>query len=131
MENMARFKFQIIKYTLIAAIILEVGSIPILGFSLVYLCGLISGTLISIMGFLILLYMSEKVLSSGVKWMASLGTLLQLPFYGVAFYICMKTGGLLAGVACVIGFMTTRLSMIYVHGIKSRLSARKKSSEGE
>jgi len=131
MENLPVFRLQIIKYALIAAVISEAGSLPLLGFNPAYLCGLLTGTCVSIISFLVLLFMSERVLSSGVKWMASLGYLLRLPIYGAAFYLCMKAGGLHAGVGCLIGFLATVLAMIYVHGIKSKLSISRKRNDRE
>ena len=131
MDNVAVFKLQIIKYALISAAVFEAGSIPVIGFSLEYLCGLLAGTFTAIAGFLVLLFMSEKVLSSGVKWMASVGYLIRLPVYGVAFYVCMKTGGFFAGAACLIGFMTTVTAMIYVHGIKNRRSSKANRKNGK
>ena len=127
MNNLTSFKLDIFKYTLVAAALFEAGSLPILGFDIKYSYGLALGVCISVISFNILLFISKKVLATGKKFMAPLGYLLRLPIYGFAFYVSMKVGTI-SGIACLLGFFTVTLSMIYVHGIK-RL--RKKEIEEE
>ena len=129
MDNSTAFKLQIVKYTLIITVIFEAGSFPFLGFSLEYLIGLLAGTAVSIFGFLMLYMMSEMVLNTGQKWLSSAGYMIRLMFYGIAFLICAKFGGLVAGVACLIGFMTGIFAIIFVHGIRANFSKDKKDKK--
>jgi len=128
-DDLKTFRFQITKYTVIITVIIAVCSVPVLGVDVPFLGGLLAGMLVSIGSFIILFAISAMVLTSGNKWMASFGYLMRLPVYGLVFYIVMKTGGLLAGIACLIGFLTTNFSMIYVHGIKAKFSAGSKKEE--
>ena len=124
-DDMKKFKLQIHIYTLVAAVVFGVGSIPFLGLNTHYFYGLISGVCISIVSFNVLLFVSEMVLNTGNKYMAALGYLIRLPLYGLDFYMCLRIG-VVAGIACVIGFMAAPASMVYVHGIKAKYSAGRK-----
>ena len=125
MENLSSFKLQIIKYALIIAGIFEVISLAVLKFNLKFLCGLLIGTGTAIISFIILVYMSEKVLASGEKWMASVGYLIRLPLYGAALFVCIKIDSM-ALVGCLLGFITTMIAIIYIHGIKAKFSTGRK-----
>ena len=117
MSNSTNFKLQIFKYTLAIAVLFEAGSLPLLGFSVEYTCGLLAGTVVSMVSFSIMLTMSKRILSSGQKWMASAGYMLRLPIYGLTFFICIKVGGIIAAIACLLGFITVTVAIIFVHGI--------------
>ena len=125
MDDMASFKLQIYKYTLVAAVLFELGSLPFLGFDLRFLYGLVFGTCVSVMSFAALIFMSKTVLRSGKKGMAVLGYFVRLPLYGIGFYLCMRTG-VIAGIACLFGFMTATVAIIYVHGVKAKYSMGRK-----
>ena len=121
-DNLGTFKFEIIKYTIIITVIFLACSIPVLGFSAEFLCGLFAGTAVSVMSLLIMIYAAKRTVESGVKWVATLGYLIRLPMYGVVVILCLKIGGLTAGIGCLIGFMTLTVSVIFIHGIKAKFS---------
>ena len=125
-EDIKNFQFGIIKYTIIITVVFEACSIPVIGFSVEFLCGLLVGTAVAIASFLALIVISKRVLGTGEKWMASAGYLIRLPVYGAAFYITLKVGGTVAGIASLFGFLTTNFSMIYIYGIKSKFSKGRK-----
>jgi len=125
-DSLSTFKFSIIKYTIAIAVVIEVCSIPVLGFRAEFLCGLLAGALISVLSFIMMVYMSKRTLESGIRWMTSLGYLIRLPIYGAVFLICIKTGGLIAGIACLAGFLTNMAAIIFIHGIKPNFSKGKK-----
>ena len=124
---MKKFKLDTLKYTLIITALFEAGSIPVLKFSPEYLCGLMAGAAVSVAGFYILLFISERVLSSGQRWLSSLGYLVRLPIYGAVFFICLKIGGLIAGVACLIGFLTGMIALIVVQATRAKAPGDKKT----
>jgi len=128
-DDLKTFRFRITKYTIIIAIIIAGCSIPVLGVDVPFLCGLLAGMLVSIASFIILFAISAMVLTTGNKWMASFGYLMRLPVYGIVFYAAIKTGGVVAGMGCLIGFITTNFAMIYVHGIKAKFSVGNKKGE--
>ncbi|MCL1809491.1 MAG: ATP synthase subunit I [Clostridiales bacterium] len=121
-KSLTTFKVQIYKYTLLAAIILEIGALPILGVGVRYVdysYGLALGTCIAVMSFNILFLVSKKVVTGGKKMWAALGYMIRLPIYGLAFYICIRLS-VVCGIACLLGFLTSTLSIIYIHGIKAK-----------
>ena len=126
MGDLKKFQLETLKYTLIAAALFEAGSIPVLKFSIEYLCGLTAGTCISVLSFSMLLYTSAKVLNSGQKWLSTIGYLVRLPMYGIVFYLCMRFGGLICGVASLLGFFTGTAALIYANGLKPKFSKRQK-----
>ena len=126
MESLTAFKLQIFKYALIIAVIFGVGSLPFLGVSLPYLYGLVFGTCVAVAGFNILVFMSERLVARRKAWLAPVGYFIRLPMYGIAFYLCYMGYGLISGVACILGIMTVQLAIIYIHGIKAKLSKGKK-----
>ena len=128
MESLISFRLQIYKYTLITALILAAGALFVLGPGaryVQYAYGLALGTCVSVMSFNILFLVSRKALAMGKKWMAPLGYMARLPIYGFALYVCLRTG-ITAAIACIIGFFTITLSIIYVHGIKAKYSVGRK-----
>ena len=135
MDNLTSFKLQIFKYALIIAVVFGVGSLPFLGFSIPYLYGLALGTCVAFAGFSILVFVSQRVILRGKAWLAPLGYFLRLPMYGLAFCLSYMGYGLTAGVACIFGLLTIQVAIIYVHGIKAKLSKGKKENnidkEGE
>lgn len=126
MNKLTNFKTQIIKYTLIIALIFEAGSLPVIGFSLEFLCGLAIGVAVSVLSILIMVTMAEQVLASGQKWLSSLGFIIRLPIYGAGFLFCYKIWGIIAGIACLLGFLTGSTAIIYIHGIKAKFSKDRK-----
>jgi len=124
-DDIKTFRFQTIKYAIIFALIFEACSVPALGFSVPFICGLSAGTSVAVLGFIIMVSMSKGVWESGQKWMSSLGYLIRLPIYGVVFLVCIKVGGLVTAIGCLAGFLTTSVSALYVHGIKSRIDKRR------
>jgi len=125
-NDLKAFRLQIIKYTIIIAVILGACSIPFLGFDAALLCGLLAGTAVSVLSLFMMVAMSEKVAASGQKWLSSLGYVIRLPIYGVVFLVCIKLGGFFTGIACLIGFMTGMMAVIYLHGIKAKFSKDRK-----
>ena len=126
MGDLKKFQLETLKYTLITAALFEAGSIPLLKFSLEYMCGLAAGTCVSVLSFSILLYISKRVVATGQKWLASIGYLVRLPMYGIVFYLCMRFGGLICGVASLLGFFTGVAALIYSNGLKPKFSKRQK-----
>ena len=119
-NDLIQFKLQIFLHTFVIALIFGVGSIPFLGVDIGYFYGLLLGVCVSIVCFNILLFMSKRVLAAGNKFLATVGYLIRLPIYGFAFYMSMRIG-MVAGIACVIGFMAVPLSMLYIFGIKAKI----------
>ena len=123
MDDLKRFKRQILIHTLAAAALFELLSLPFLRLNIQYSIGLLAGTCVSVISFNLLTFMSERALKSSQKWMASLGYLIRLPLYGVAFFFCMKYAKI-AGLACLLGFLTGIIAVIYVHGIKAKFTKK-------
>lgn len=121
-KSLTTFKVQIYKYTFLTAIILEIGALPILGVGVRYVdysYGLALGTCIAVMSFNILFLMSKKVVMDGKRMWAVVGYLVRLPIYGAGFYFCIRLS-VVCGVACLLGFFTSTLSIIYIHGFKAK-----------
>lgn len=130
------FQFDIVKYGLAAAVLMEIVSLPFLGLSLRFVYGLALGTAISVVNFRIQGYSYEKLLSSihgmvARMSVAALSFLLRMLLYGAAFLVCVKTGGgCIPGILC--GFITIPCGIYYscVFRKKGKGKKSQKSEEG-
>lgn len=128
MKNLSKFKNQIFLYGIFVMILMEVISLPFLGFNIKYTYGLVLGTAIAIVNFNILTISSSWMLTGKNKFFASLSYLIRLLIYGGVFYIAMKTS-YMAGLGSVLGFMTLKVSIFYIHGVKPGISRKKINKE--
>jgi hypothetical protein len=124
-EDFTKFKLQIFKYTLATAAIFGLGSLPLLGVNVPYLYGLALGTCAGVFGFNILIFISKKVISRRKAWLAPLGYFIRMPIYILAFFLCYAGYGFTSGIGCILGIMTVQVAIIYVHGIKAKLTKGK------
>ena len=117
MEDLSKFKNRIFIYGILVMLIMEVISLPFLGFNLKFLIGLVLGTAIAIANFNIMTISSLMILQGRNKFLASMSYLIRLLLYGGVFYVSVKMS-FAAGIASVCGFMTIKLAIIYIHAIK-------------
>lgn len=106
------------RYSLLAAAIIELGSLPVIGWSPLFAYGLALGTCIAVLNHNLLVISSKKVLEMGRGVsLALLGYILRLAIYGGAFYLSYKAGTV-SGIATLFGYMTVKLGMFYVYGFR-------------
>lgn len=127
MKNLTSFKNQIFKYGIIIAVLCQLISLPFLGLNPQFSYGLALGTAIAIVNFTILEFTLKKVIEDRKGSLAFVGYLIRLAVYGGAFYISMRVS-LISGMATLIGFMTLKLAIYYLHGIKAKFSENRKVS---
>jgi small basic protein len=125
-NNLTAFKNRIFLYGICIALILEAGSLLFLGFDLGFAYGLALGTAVSVVNFNILAYTSKKLLNNGRAWMGFACYIVRLVVYGFAFYAALRVS-LVAALGSALGFLTVKLSIYYVHGIRA---PRKTYAEG-
>lgn len=125
MNDISRLKKETALYGGLVALVCGIISLFILGFHLQFLYALLLGTCISIVNFYLLAYFSQKVMTTGNRWLASAGYLVRMCLYGYAFYICIKMS-LIAGAGCCIGFLTLRIPLFYKYGIKAKFDKKRK-----
>jgi len=131
MNDLTKFKVQIFKHALIAAILFGLGALPFVGVNIPYLYGLALGTCVGIAGFSLLIFISKKVITGRKTWIAPLGYFIRMPIYCLAFYLSYAGYGLISGVGCILGILTIQLAIIYVHGIKAMLTKGKKGNNND
>lgn len=127
MSNLTAFKSGIFKYTIIISVICQLASLPFLGLNPQFSYGLALGTAVSIGNFNILEFTSKKVIMDKKASFAFIGYLMRLAIYGGAFYFSMKVG-IISGLGCLIGFLSLKLAIYYLHGIKTKFSSNRKVS---
>jgi hypothetical protein len=126
MKEFTAFKNRIFFHGFLIALIFEAGSLLFLGFDVGFAYGLVLGTAVSVVNFNILSYTSRKLLSNGHAWMGFAGYIVRLVVYGFAFYAALRVG-LVAALGSALGFMTMKLAIYYVHGVRA---PRKTYAEG-
>lgn len=117
MEDLSKFKNKIFIYGVLVMLIMEVISLPFLGFNLKFLYGLLLGTAISIVNFNIMTFATVRMLKTGKSYLAAVNYIIRLLIYGGVFYVAIKTDNL-SGLGCILGFITTKVAIYIVHGFK-------------
>lgn len=125
MNGLTAFKNEIFKYGIIVAAIVELASLPFLGPDVQFLYGLILGTAISIVNFNLMEITFKRALVSKSSVIAFVGYLIRLVLYGGAFYMAMKVSNI-SGLASLLGFMTLKAAIYYLHGFKAKFSTGRK-----
>ena len=119
MNDLTSFKNKIFLYGIVVMIIFEIASLPMIGLDLKYTYGLLIGTFIAIANFNILAYTLKKVLSGRNKSFIFLGYFLRLFLYGIAVVTAFKISNH-AGFGSLLGFITLKVSIYYLHGFKTK-----------
>lgn len=111
-------------YCILIAVIIELGSLCIIGWVPQFLYGLALGTSVAIINYKLLVLSSKASLKMGRGLsLAIVGYCVRLVIYGVAFYVSYKIGTV-SGIATLFGYMTIKLAMFYVYGFKSGFKPR-------
>lgn len=130
MEDLTKFKNKIFLYGILVMLLMEVISLLFLGFNLKFSYGLLLGTAISIVNFNILAITITRVVTSGKKFLATISYLIRLIIYGTVFLIAIKTSNY-AGIGCVLGFLTTKVAIFFIHGLQPGFKWVRKKKGGE
>jgi len=121
MNELTEFKKGIFKYGIIAALIAEAISLAAIGFNTQFAYGLALGTCIAIVNFNILAFCCKKVVDGGGAFASLAGYLFRMMIYGFAFYMSVKIS-LYSAAGTVIGFLTLKIGLYYLHGFKPKFS---------
>jgi hypothetical protein len=111
--------------------IFEGASLPFIGWRAEYAIGLCAGFLVSILCFLIMNVVTERVLSTGKGGLVIPGLLLRVFLYGGAFYFTAVKISLLSGLGSGLGFLTGILSVLFLRGVRPMIRHRRARKRGE
>ena len=114
-----------------AAVILVLslaGDIDFKKTSVKYLYGLFIGMAVAQMNFIILAHTLQAMVATGKKSLIPFSYMVRMLIYGTFFYFCVKQS-YIAGLACVLGFMSIKLVMYYFYGAKSKFTKDRKPPE--
>lgn len=117
MKDIKKFKNRIFFFGILAMLLMEIISLPFLGFNIKFLYGLLLGTAIAIVNFSILVITMSRILNGSNKFAATISYIFRLLIYGGVFLVAINTGNM-AGLGCVLGFLTIKLSIYFVYGLK-------------
>lgn len=117
---------EIIIYGLMMAAAVEIVSFFIIGFSLMFLLGLLIGTGVSVLGFIILMRTGKSLMEVRSRFPILLGYMLRLVMYAVSFLFCIKLS-LQCGCGCGLGFVTIHFGILFLYGIVYRFIKKKKN----
>ena len=124
--SLKEFRNEIIIYAIVMAAVAEVISLIIIGPSMMFALGLVIGTAISIIGFIILVRTGQILMDSKKKSPVVLGYGLRVILYGAAFLICIKLA-LPCGAGCGCGFITIHFGILFLYGIVYKFFKKKKN----
>ena len=127
MDGLTSFKNKIFLYGIFVAVIVELVSLPFLGLNMQFSYGLALGTAIAILNFNIMAFTLKRALSGRGISISMLGYIIRLLIYGGTFYISMRVSQL-SGLGTVLGFLTLKGAIYYLHGFKAKFSEGRKVS---
>jgi hypothetical protein len=117
-KDLTVFKNRIFFHGILVALIFEAGSLLFLGFDVGFAYGLALGTAVSVVNFSLLVLTSQRLLDNGRAWMGFGSYLVRLVVYGFAFYMALRVG-YTAAIGAALGFLTLKLAIYYVHGLRA------------
>ena len=123
---MTKFRNEIIVYACIMAAVAEVASLIVIGPDLMFVLGLVIGTAVTIVGFLILVRTGQMLMDDKKKKPVILGYVLRIFLYGISFLFCIKLS-LRCGCGCGLGFVTVHFGILFLYGIVYRFIKKKKN----
>ena len=106
-----------IALSILLLFVIEVVSLPIHGWDLLFAMGASLGSAVSIFNYLIMATTTERMAETGKRGIFFLGFLLRLALYGAAFYFAVFRLSLWAGLGCGIGFLTSIIAVIILNAI--------------
>ena len=114
--NISKFKKEISLCTVVLAIIVEIISLPIIGWNTLFVYGLAIGTVVAIINTNILSKAVEKAVENNKRKYIIITYILRMVLYGGAFALSLKTANI-AGLGTAIGFFLPQISMHIVAGL--------------
>lgn len=127
--DLKRFHSQIYRAGILIALLFELLSLPFLGFNPRFTYGLTLGTIVAVVNYSLLAYVTARILNRGMDAaLAVLGYMVRLAIYGWVFYTSYQAGTT-SGLATLLGYMTLKLGMYYVYGFQPKFP--KSSTEGK
>ncbi|MDO4552668.1 MAG: ATP synthase subunit I [Bacillota bacterium] len=128
-NEFSQFKRKIYLYGLIIAAGAQLISLIFLGWEPQFTFGLALGTLTAIVNFVILSIVLQQVVDGTTGKLAVVGNyIIRMLIYGGVFYICVVRS-YVCGLGALIGFLTLKAAIYYVHGFKPKFS--RSSAEGK
>lgn len=121
MAGLTSFKNEIFKYGIAALAMIELASLPFLGWDVQFFYGLSLGTAVTIVNFNIMSLTLRLTLEKRNIAISYFGYLIRLAIYGGTFYIALGNG-IICGLGSVLGFFTLKAAMMYLHGVKAKFS---------
>lgn len=120
-DDLTSFKNQIFIYGIIVAAIFELASLSMLGIDARFFYGLSLGTAIAIVNFNLMALTFRLMLEMKKSAVAFLGYLVRIAIYGGTFYLSLQVG-LISALGTALGFLTIKLALLYLHGLKAKFS---------
>lgn len=124
LQEFKAFRAEIIQYGLLVAVLIEIGSFPFLGWDSKFAVGLFFGTATAVINlFLLSLTITKAVEKPNGAILTFTGYMIRLTIYGAVFFFSIREG-LTSGLATLLGFMTVKMGILLVHGLKLKLRSR-------
>ena len=115
-QNISKYKKEITRYTIIAALVAEVISLPIFKPGILFPYGLAIGVCIAIVNLHVISITIEQAVNRGKKGPVILGLVIRILLYGGAFLLAAKTSGVTA-IGAAIGFLLPRIVLYIKYGL--------------
>lgn len=121
MDGLTSFKNEICKTGILIAAVFELASLPFLGLDVQFFYGLSLGTAVAIVNFNVMEFTLRKMLELRKSAIAVIGFFVRLVIYGIVFYMSIRIS-LISAAGTALGFLTLKLAMFYLHGLRPKFS---------
>lgn len=126
MSDLLKFKNRIFLHCLALAVVVEIISLPIIGWQWRFLAGILAGAVTTVINFSLLVAFAERMLAISDKKVVVGGYFIRMLIYGAVFVLGIQLG-MYAAIGVAIGFFTLHLSIMIIFGIESNLPGAKKN----
>lgn len=120
MNKLLEFTKNIYKYAIICSAIFEIVSVIVIGLNMKFTYGLAIGTLIAIFNFSLMSFVFNKMLSEKNIGLSILGYIIRLGLSAAVIIVTLKID-IICAVGALLGLLTIKISIFYLHGIKNKL----------
>lgn len=120
MNKLLEFTKNIYKYAIICGAIFEIISVIVIGLNMKFAYGLAIGTLIAIFNFSLMSFVFNKMLNEKNIGLSILGYIIRLGLSAAVIIVTLKID-IICAVGALLGLLTIKISIFYLHGIKNKL----------
>ena len=125
MDDVSKIKKQVAIYGFAVIVVCQIISLFIIGFDIWFTVFLLAGFATALVNFNILALFLKKMLDSGNAGYSTLSFVIRILIYCAVFFIAVRQGTA-SGLACLLGFLASKIPLYYFHAVKPDFNTKRK-----